>query len=50
MQVLAIGKWSKALKRWQTVVSIRRPSTAAASTRRPQARPASRPKPPLDPA
>lgn len=26
MQVLAIGKWSKTLKRFQTVISIRRPT------------------------
>jgi hypothetical protein len=25
MQVIAIGKWSKTLKRFRTVVSIRRP-------------------------
>ena len=42
MQVIAIGKWSKTLKRWQTVVSLRRPSTDSAA-RRPPTRPASRP-------
>ena len=35
MQVLAIGKWSKALKRFQTVVSIRRPSKEPAARRPP---------------
>jgi hypothetical protein len=43
MQVLAIGKWSKALKRWQTVVSIRRPAKEAAPARRPPTRPTPRP-------
>jgi len=42
MQVLAVGKWSKALKRWQTVVSIRRPAKEAPS-RRPATRPTPRP-------
>jgi len=43
MQVLAIGKWSKTLKRWQTVVSIRRPGKEEASARRQPARPVPRP-------
>jgi hypothetical protein len=42
MQVIAIGKWSKTLKRWQTIVSIRRPS-AESTPRRPPTRPTSRP-------
>jgi hypothetical protein len=42
MQVIAIGKWSKTLKRWQTVVSFRRPSTES-MPRRPPTRPSSRP-------
>ncbi len=42
MQVLAVGKWSKALKRWQTVVSIRRPAKEVPS-RRPATRPTPRP-------
>lgn len=42
MQVLAIGKWSKALKRFQTVVSIRRPGKEPAA-RRPPGRPTPRP-------
>lgn len=25
MQVLAVGKWSKAYKRWQMIVAMRRP-------------------------
>jgi len=45
MQVLAIGKWSKALKRWQTVVSIRRPAKDA-PPRRPPGRSPSHPKTP----
>jgi hypothetical protein len=42
MLVLAIGKWSKTLKRWQTVVSIRRP-VKEAPARRPPTRPTPRP-------
>jgi len=42
MQVIAIGKWSKTLKRFQTVVSIRRPSKEPVS-RRPPGRPTPRP-------
>jgi hypothetical protein len=42
MQVIAVGKWSKVLKRWQTVVSIRRPAKDA-STRRPSNRSTPRP-------
>lgn len=26
MQLLAVGKWSKTFKRWQMVVSMRRPA------------------------
>jgi hypothetical protein len=40
MQVIAVGKWSKMLKRWQTVLSIRRPGQNA-----PTSRPPTRPKP-----
>ena len=29
MQVIAVGKWSKTLKRFQTVISIRRPTKKA---------------------
>jgi hypothetical protein len=43
MQVLAIGKWSKTLKRFQTVISIRRPSNDP-PPRRPPSRTAPRPK------
>jgi hypothetical protein len=42
MQVIAVGKWSKTLKRFQTVVSIRRPSKDAPA-RRAAIRPAPRP-------
>lgn len=42
MQVIAIGKWSKTLKRWQTVLSIRRPGQGAPVSR-PPTRPTSRP-------
>jgi hypothetical protein len=35
MQVIVIGKWSKALKRWQTVLSLRRPRKDAPARRRP---------------
>ncbi len=42
MQVIAVGKWSKALKRWQTVVSIRRPGKES-PTRRPATRSTPRP-------
>ena len=42
MQVIAIGKWSKTLKRWQTVISIRRPAQDA-PTGRPPTRPPPRP-------
>lgn len=38
-QVIATGKWSKVLKRWQMVVAIRRPAQDAAAGR-PGARPA----------
>jgi hypothetical protein len=31
MQVIAIGKWSKADKRWQMVVALRRPRGGAAN-------------------
>jgi hypothetical protein len=41
MQVIATGKWSKALKRWQMVVAIRRPAKDAAAHRQPT-RPAPR--------
>ena len=43
MQVLAIGKWSKTLKRFQTVVSIRRPAAEPPPRRQPN-RPGPRPK------
>jgi hypothetical protein len=36
MQVIAVGKWSKALKRFQTVVSIRRPSKDSPARRPPK--------------
>jgi hypothetical protein len=42
MQVIAVGKWSKTLKRWQTVVSIRRPANDG-QARRPSTRPTPRP-------
>jgi hypothetical protein len=42
MQVLAIGKWSKTLKRFQTVVSIRRPAKEPPA-RRPPGRSTPRP-------
>lgn len=29
MQVLAVGKWSKAYKRWQMIVTMRRPGQDA---------------------
>ncbi len=32
-QVIATGKWSKVLKRWQMVVAIRRPGTDASASR-----------------
>ncbi|MFN8559863.1 MAG: hypothetical protein U0531_21765 [Dehalococcoidia bacterium] len=35
MQVIATGKWSKALKRFQMVVAIRRPGKEAPSRRQP---------------
>ena len=35
MQVIATGKWSKALKRWQMVVAIRRPGKEAPTRRQP---------------
>ena len=35
MQVIAIGKWSKTLKRFQTVISIRRPAKDAPTGRQP---------------
>jgi hypothetical protein len=41
MQVIAIGKWSKVLKGWQTVVSIRRPAKETPA-RRPPTRPTTR--------
>lgn len=40
MQVIATGKWSKALKRWQMVVAIRRPGKDAPAARRQPTRPA----------
>ena len=43
MQVIATGKWSKILKRWQMVVAIRRPAKETAA-RRPSTRPTPRPK------
>jgi hypothetical protein len=42
MQVIAIGKWSKALKRFQTVISIRRPAAKESPARRPPTRPGPR--------
>jgi hypothetical protein len=41
MQLIATGKWSKALKRWQMVVAIRRPDREAPTRRKPT-RPASK--------
>lgn len=35
MQLIATGKWSKALKRWQMVVAIRRPGKDAARPKAP---------------
>lgn len=35
MQLIATGKWSKTLKRWQMVVAIRRPAKDAPTARRP---------------
>lgn len=35
MQVIATGKWSKVLKRWQMVVAIRRPAKDGAPRRQP---------------
>lgn len=32
-QVIATGKWSKALKRWQMVVAIRRPGKDAPASK-----------------
>lgn len=40
MQLIATGKWSKTLKRWQMVVALRRPAKDA-----PAGRPANRPAP-----
>lgn len=40
MQVIATGKWSKTLKRWQMVVALRRPAKDAAGRRPPTPRPA----------
>jgi hypothetical protein len=42
MQVIAIGKWSKVLKRFQTVLSIRRPRSKDSPARRPPTRPGPR--------
>lgn len=42
MQVIAIGKWSKALKRFQTVISIRRSPAKESPARRPPTRPGPR--------
>ena len=42
MQVIAIGKWSKALKRFQTVLSLRRPAKATPA-HNPPTRPNPRP-------
>lgn len=45
MQVIATGKWSKVLKRFQMVVAIRRPATeATGSARRQPGRGKPRPK------
>jgi hypothetical protein len=44
MQVIATGKWSKVLKRFQMVVAIRRPTTEATSARRQPGRGTPRPK------
>ncbi len=35
MQVIATGKWSKVLKRFQMVVAIRRPAKDGAARRQP---------------
>ena len=32
MQVIAIGKWSKAEERWKMVVALRRPSNSASAS------------------
>ena len=39
-QVIATGKWSKVLKRWQMVVAIRRPAKDTPPPRRQPTRPA----------
>ncbi|MGD9763272.1 MAG: hypothetical protein AB7V27_06140 [Candidatus Binatia bacterium] len=41
-QVIATGKWSKTLKRWQMIVAFRRPSKDG-SARRPATRAAQHP-------
>lgn len=33
-KVIAVGKWSKEQKRWQTVIAIRRPGKEAPAARR----------------
>ena len=39
MQLLAVGKWSNAEKRWQTVIALRRPaSTSGTPLSRPERR------------
>ena len=38
MQVMATGRWSKAMKRWAMVVPMRRPTKDAAATKRPSPR------------
>jgi len=47
MQLMATGKWSKADKRWNMVVAMRRPAGTApvASAARPEGRKALRQKP-----
>jgi hypothetical protein len=35
MQMIAKGKWSKEMKRWKTVVALRRPATEDDKRRRP---------------
>jgi len=52
MELIAIGKWSKADKRWRTVMALRRPSgipSSSAKTRSERGKPArQRPQPRSD--
>lgn len=36
MQVIAMGRWSKAEKQWKTVVTMRRPAAAGKGTPAPR--------------